>query len=153
MGFSGDYDPLSLVQGKSGRPVQTLGAVLGAGGLAVSLIGFVIPGGMVLALLFGVMLAVAALVLSIIGVARSGKKHEPRGAGVAGIVLAGLTIIVLPPLLGVLAWFKRDMDNWSRDVWESGKQREGTNPDEFSIPGGGNPLKLRLRSDLPDWRR
>lgn len=152
MSFPGDYDPLSPVQGKSGRPMQTLGAVLGAGGLAVSVIGFVIPGGMALAVLCGMMLAVAALVLSIIGVARSGKMHEPRGAGVAGIVLAGVAIIGAP-LIGVVILVMVDMGNRSRELWESGKQREGADPNEFSIPAGGNPLKLRLRSDLPDWRR
>ncbi len=55
--------------------------------------------------------------------------RDEQGADMIEYILV-LAAIALP-ILAVVLWFGRDIGQWAKSLWESGKSREGTDPDEF----------------------
>jgi hypothetical protein len=56
----------------------------------------------------GFLCAIAGLILSVIGLAVSGRVGAGKGQAIAGLILSGMGIVALP-LLGVIIWFWADI--------------------------------------------
>jgi len=53
--------------------------------------------------------------------------RDERGAEMLEYVLVFAAIAL--PLLAVAIWFWKDIAKWARDLWDSAKSSQGTDPD------------------------
>lgn len=72
--------------------------------------------------IFFIVLAIVGLILGIVDTVKKGKKKEPRGASIAGIVLSAIAIVVIVAttlFYGLMAYGAFQYKDKNRDRWNS----------------------------------
>ena len=74
------------------------------------------------------LLALVGLVVGIIAVATAAKRNRGKAAGVAGLVISALSLVLHVVALPVLIWFMRDMSSWVDGAYQEIRDGNGPSP-------------------------